>query len=184
VAAEKGPRVTPLPEEAWDEGTTRALSPLLPAERANPHDAGSLLATLLRHQPLTRAYLTFNAHLLLDSTLSPRVREIAVLRAALHRRSDYLWDHHVPLAGRAGLTPADIDAVRAGFVDHRSADPVDRLVVEVVDEMERDSTLSDETWAALSEHLDERQRMDLVFTVGAYNLLALAVNTFGIEDEH
>ena len=28
--------------------------------------------------------------------------------------------------------------------------------------------LSDATWAALGDHLDERQRMDLVFTIGCY----------------
>jgi alkylhydroperoxidase family enzyme len=185
VSQRNSPRVTPLPDDEWDEGTTKALSPLLPAERANPHDAGSLLATLLRHPSLTRAYLTFNAHLLLHSTLSPRVREIVILRAAVHRRSDYLWDHHVPLADRAGLTPAEINGVRTGFHGDGDGDVgvVDRLVVEVVDEMERDDGLGDDTWAALGEHFDERQRMDLVFTVGAYNLLAVAVNTFRIGDD-
>jgi 4-carboxymuconolactone decarboxylase len=175
------PRVTPLPDSEWDEGTTKALSPLLPAARANPRDAGNLLATLLRNQPLAKAYLTFNAHLLVNSTLSPRVRELAILRAALHRRSDYLWDHHVPLARRAGLTDDEIEAVRNGFA--ADADAADRLVVDVVDELERDSTLCDSSWAALSEHFDEPQRMDLVFTVGAYNLLAVAVNTFRVADE-
>ena len=34
---------------------------------------------------------------------------------------------------------------------------------------------------ALSEHLDERQRMDLVFTIGCYGALAMAINTFGVE---
>jgi hypothetical protein len=33
----------------------------------------------------------------------------------------------------------------------------------------------------LSEHLDRRQLMDLVFTIGAYDLLAMAFNTFGLE---
>ena len=138
---------------------------------------------MLRHQPLTRAYLTFNAHLLLHSTLSPRVREIAILRAAVHRQSEYLWDHHVPLASRAGLTQAEIDGVRTGFVGGGAVADADRLVVAAVDEMDRDNVLGDETWNALSAHFDERQRMDLVFTVGAYNLLAVAVNTFAIADD-
>lgn len=180
MTTQKLPRVTPLPDGEWNERTAKALSPLLPADRANPRDAGELLATLLRHPPLTRAYLTFNAHLLISSTLSPRVREIAILRTAVHRRSEYLWDHHVPLATRAGLTDEEIESIRTSA----SHDVVDRLVLDVVDEMERDDTLSDETWAALSEHFDEPQRMDLVFTVGAYNTLAVAVNVFGVVEEH
>jgi 4-carboxymuconolactone decarboxylase len=175
-----GPRLTPLPAEQWDDDVRRALSPLLPAERANPRDAGNILSTLVRHQPLTHAYLTFNAYLLINSTLSARVREVAVLRAALASRSDYLWDHHVPLAERAGLKSAEIDEIRAG----EPSDPVDLLVVRAVDELNGQHVITEETWRALGEHLGDEQRLDLIFTVGGYQLLALVVNTLGIQPEH
>ena len=98
------PRLAPLPAEEWDDTVRKALSPLLPAQRANPHDAGNVLGTLVRHPDLARGYLEFNAHLLVNSTLTPRVREVALLRAVQARRSTYLWDHHIPIAQRAGLT--------------------------------------------------------------------------------
>ncbi|MGE2715344.1 carboxymuconolactone decarboxylase family protein [Mycolicibacterium litorale] len=170
-------RLTPLPPDEWDDDVRDALSPLLAASRANPRDAGEILATLVRHRPLTRAYLEFNAYLLRGSTLSARVREIALMRAVHWRRCDYLWEHHVELAKRAGLTAAEIDGIRSGSLDQG----LDGLVIRVVDELERDSTIADDTWASLGRHLDDRQRMDLVFTVGGYHLLALAVNAFGIE---
>jgi 4-carboxymuconolactone decarboxylase len=173
------PRITPLPAEEWDDDARRALSPLLPAARANPRDAGNILATLVRHRPLTKAYLTFNAYLLLNSSLSARVREVAVLRTAQASGSDYLWDHHVPLAERAGLTSAEIDAIRAGA----PTDPVDGLVVRAVDELDADHAISDETWALLGDHFDDDQRLDLIFTVGGYQLLALVVNTLEIQPE-
>jgi 4-carboxymuconolactone decarboxylase len=175
------PRISPLPDEQWDDGVRQALSPLLPTERANPRDAGSLLATLLRHRSLTEAYLHFNAHLLLHSTLSPRVREVAILRAAVHRQCDYLWDHHVSLALRAGLTDAEVAVIRSG--GGALLGDEDLLVVAAADELDARSTLSDVTWSALSEHFTEPQRMDLVFTVGAYHLLAMAVNAFGLVDD-
>ena len=173
------PRVAPLPAGEWDDETRAALSALLPTERRNPRDAGNVLATTARHPALTRAYLEFNAHLLMDSTLSPRIREVALLRVVHRRGCDYLWRHHVPIAQRAGLTAAEIDGIRNGVV----ADEVDRLVVAAVDELDGHSAVSDDTWDGLSRHFDEQQRMDLVFTVGGYYLLAVAVNTFGIEDE-
>jgi alkylhydroperoxidase family enzyme len=169
-----------LPAEEWDDDVRAALSPLLPAARANPRDAGNILATLVRNQPLTRAYLTFNAYLLLNSSLSARVREVAVLRAALVSESDYLWDHHVPLAERAGLTSAEIEQIRVG----ESTDAVDRLVVRAVDELAERHAITDETWTALGAHLDDDQRLDLIFTVGGYQLLALVVNTLDIRPEH
>lgn len=174
------PRLTPLPAEEWDDEVRHALSPLLPASHAKPEFAGNVLGTLVRHRPLAHAYLTFNAHLLRHSTLSSRLREVAVLRAALASRSDYLWDHHVPLALRAGLTEADVDGVRAGT----PADEVDAVVVRAVDELALDSTLGDDTWARLREHLDERQVLDLIFTIGCYQLLASAVNALGIQPEN
>jgi alkylhydroperoxidase family enzyme len=174
-----GPRLEPLPEAQWDDGVRAALSPLLPVERANLRDAGNVLGTLLRHPDLTRAYLEFNAHLLLDSTLSARVREVAVLRASLLRHSEYLWDHHVPLAERAGLTAEDIEQIRAG----NPRDDVDRLVVRAVDELDELSTLSDATWTALREGFDEQQVLDLIFTTGCYQLLAVAVNVLAVQPE-
>ncbi|BCI54323.1 carboxymuconolactone decarboxylase [Mycolicibacterium litorale] len=172
-------RLSPLPPEEWDDDVRDALSPLLAAERANPRDAGNILGTLVRNRPLTRAYLAFNAYLLKGSTLSARIREVALMRAVLWRRCDYLWDHHVELARRAGLTAAEIDGIRSGSVDGE----LDALVLRAVDELERDSTIADDTWTGLGRHLDDLQRMDLVFTIGGYNLLAVAVNTFGIEPE-
>jgi 4-carboxymuconolactone decarboxylase len=172
-------RLRPLPADQWDDDVRRALSPLLAPERANPHDAGNVLATLARHPELAHAYLTFNAYLLRDSTLSARVREVALLRVVHRRECGYLWSHHVPIARRTGLSAAEIQAISDG----EAADELDGLVLRAVDELDEQSTISDVTWTALSGHFDDRQRMDLVFTIGGYGLLAQAVNTLGIEGE-
>ena len=37
------------------------------------------------------------------------------------------------------------------------------------------------TWAALGEKFDTKQLMDFVFTIGGYHMLAMALNTFGVE---
>ena len=179
MSAERPLRLAPLPDAEWDDQARAALMALLPSERANARDAGNVLATMVRHPDLTRAYLRFNAYLLTASTLSARVREVALLRVVHRRDCGYLWSHHVPIAQRAGLSTAEIDAIRYGEV----TDDLDRVVVRAVDELDEQSTISDTTWAELGRHVDDRQRMDLVFTVGGYCLLAMAVNTFGIEEE-
>jgi len=173
-------RLAPLPADQWDDAVDHALAQTLPAERRNPAGAGNALATLVRHPKLTRAFLRFNGYLLYGSTLPPRLRELAILRVAHRRGCQYEWVHHVELAKRAGLTDDEITAVRSG----EPVDEFDRAVLDAVDELEEKSQLSDATWAALSQSLDERQRMDLVFTVGCYGLLAMAFNTFGVEPEH
>ena len=75
---------------------------MLPAERRNPDAAGNLLATLVRHPELTRAFLRFNNHLLFSSTLPPRLRELAVLRVAHVHHSEYEWRTTSAWARRSG----------------------------------------------------------------------------------
>ncbi|MCV7330605.1 carboxymuconolactone decarboxylase family protein [Mycobacterium cookii] len=171
--------MTPLPDVEWDDESRAALSSLIPAERANVRGAGNVLSTMLRHPALTAAYLPFNAYLLTASTLSPRTREVAVLRVVYRSNCDYLWTHHVPLAARAGLTTADIDGIRSGHC----ADSTDQLVIQAVDDLTTDATINQHTWDQLCDNLTHQQCMDLTFIIGGYLLLALAVNTFGIQNE-
>jgi alkylhydroperoxidase family enzyme len=173
-------RLTPLPAEQWDDEVQLALKGMLPRDRQNPEGAGTALSTLVRHPDLTKAYLGFNVYLLFRSTLPARVREVAVLRVAHRRDCTYEWEHHVEMAKAEGLTDADVEAIRNG----EAGDDLDRLVLRATDELEEKSNLTDETWAALGEHLSERQRMDFVFTVGAYGMLAMAFNTFGVQLEN
>ena len=172
-------RVPPLPVDQWDDAVDHSLSGMLPAERRNPEDAGNLLATLVRHPKLTRAFLRFNNHLLFTSTLSPRLRELAVLRVAHLTDCAYEWAHHVNMGRETGLTDEQIDGIQRG----EATDELDRAVLRAVDELQDKATVSDATWAALSDHLDERQLMDLVFTIGCYGALAMAINTFGVEPD-
>jgi alkylhydroperoxidase family enzyme len=172
-------RLSPLPADQWDDAARHAVSGMLPEERRNPHDAGNVLATLVRHPKLTRAYLRFSSYLRYGSTLPARIREQVILRVAHRRGCIYEWTHHVEMAKEVGLSDADIEAVRSGNADN----DFDRALLCAVDELDEKTNISDQTWAALSEQLDERQRMDLVFTTGNYIALAMALNTFGVEVE-
>jgi 4-carboxymuconolactone decarboxylase len=172
-------RLPPLPADQWDDAVRASLAVMLPEERRNPDDASNILSTFVRHPDLTKAFLHFNVHLLYGSTLPPRLRELAILRVAHRIDSAYEWAKHVELGMREGLTDDEIDGVRRG----EAADALDRTILTGVDELLDKFELSDETWSALSERLDERQRMDFVFTVGCYITVAMALNTFGVELE-
>jgi len=173
-------RLTPLPAEQWDGRVLDALSVLVPERRQNPVGAGTALATLVRHPDLTAAFLTFQKHLMIDSTLSPRLRELAILRIAQRRDCAYEVAHHVKWAARMGLSEAEIEAAGNG----KATGELEAAVLSAVDELDLGTRLSDATWATLCAHLDERQRMDLVFTIGGYCMSAMAFNAFGIEPEH
>lgn len=167
-------RLQPLPADQWDEATRQALSAMREA------DSNNALSTLAHHPALAKAFLRFNVHLLVSSTLPARIRELAILRVAHRRQCAYEWSHHERMAKEEGITDDQIAALKRG----EAADAFDQVVITGVDELDEKSELSDQTWAALGDRLNDQQRMDFVFTVGCYALLAMAFNSFGIQPEH
>ncbi|OBH53256.1 carboxymuconolactone decarboxylase family protein [Mycobacterium sp. E2479] len=162
TADQRPPRLTPLPADELDERARSALASLIPTERANPVGAGNVLSTMVRHPDLTAAYLPFNAYLLTRSTLSPRVREVALLRVVHRSKCTYLWSHHIPIALRAGLTESELEDIWSG----RCADRTDQAVIRAVDDLTADSTISHAIWDALGALFTQQQCMDLTFTIG------------------
>ncbi|MEU0741235.1 carboxymuconolactone decarboxylase family protein [Streptomyces sp. NPDC006134] len=161
-------RLRPVPYEEWD---AEALRPLTGGRAVPP---SNVLGLLLRHPALAKSFLTFSAHLLVRNSLPEKTRELAILRVAWRRRCPYEWEQHVLIGRRAGVTEEEFEDVRAG---------AGTLVNRAVDELETSSTLSDGTYAELAQQLDERQLLDFVFTVGAYGMLAAALNTFEVEPD-
>jgi alkylhydroperoxidase family enzyme len=165
-----------------------ALAALRPSDARRPRpprrEGGpkglNVLGTLARHPSLTRAFFTFNGHVLFGSTLSARQRELLVLRVATLRRSTYEWAQHVLLARDAGLTSEEVARVAQG-PDAPGWSALERALLAAVDELVTDAEVVDATWTVLARELDERQLMDVVFTVGAYEVVAMAFRSFRIE---
>ena len=135
-----------------------------------------------QYPELAKAYFTLNSHILYSSSLSARQRELMILRVAVLRRCDYEWAQHVILAAEAGLTPEEIDRVVDG-PDRAEWDALDRSMLRAVDELLEEAEVGDATWAELAAHLDTHQLMDLVFTIGLYEILAMAFRSFGLEPD-
>jgi AhpD family alkylhydroperoxidase len=180
-------RIPPLAPGDWPAGMRDALAALRPPEPRHPFpERGgdrpkglNVLGTLAHHPALTRAYHTFSGHVLFATTLSQRQRELLVLRVAAVRDCRYEWLQHVVLAGDAGLDGEDIARIAAG-PDAAGWSPLERAMVAAVDELLAEARIADGTWEQLAGELDRQQLMDLVFTVGAYDVLAMAMLSFGV----
>ncbi|PXW30679.1 UNVERIFIED_CONTAM: AhpD family alkylhydroperoxidase [Williamsia faeni] len=172
-------RIPPLPADEWNENVEAAFKGMLPRERMNPEGAGNALATLARHPDLAKAFVGFNLYITFRSTLPPRVRELAVLRVAALTDCAYETSGHLPMAKDAGLSDREVTAAQGGI----AADQFEQSVLDAVVELTKNTQLSEVTWKSLSEQLDEQQRMDLVFTIGSYYLVAMAFNTFGVQPD-
>ena len=54
-------------------------------------------------------------------------------------------------------------------------------LLQAADELHSDTHVSNETWKELTNYFDTKQLMDIVFTVGQYNLVSMALNSFGVQ---
>ena len=169
------PRIPPLEPDTLDDDT-RALMGRFEDDPLN------IFRTLANHPKLLKRWLVFANHVLGKSTLPAREREILILRIGWLCRAGYEWGQHVVIGRECGLTDAEIQAIKAG-PDAGSWSDGDRDLLVATDELHRDAHVSDATWARLAERWSPEQLMDIVFAVGQYNLVSMALNSFGVQPE-
>jgi 4-carboxymuconolactone decarboxylase len=184
------PRISPILPPEWKGEVLEAVS-AFPNGRdfvLSRHQLGEApggmhaLGTMLRHPALAKAFLTFNNHISVTSTLPKRTRELLILRIGWLRQAEYEFIQHLVLGARAGLSAAELERVQLG-PDAPGWDPDDADLVRAVDELDADACISEATYARLSRKLDAAQLLDLVFTVGCYDVLAMVFKTFGVALE-
>ena len=169
--------------------STPRLRPLRPDELTELDDeiqalvpAGSLniFTTLARHPKLLKRWLVFGNHVLAKTTLPERERELAILRVGWRCGAEYEFGQHTIIGQRAGITDDEIVALTRELADGGWSDG-DRTLLVAVDELHDDQCITDQTWAALAQRWSEQQLLDLVFTVGQYTLVSMALNSLGVE---
>ena len=176
-------RIVPLPVREWPEAMRDAMAALRPPNPRHPfpsQDASrpkalNALGTLARHPELARAFNTFNGHVLFASTITPRQRELLVLRVAVLRNCDYERRQHEVLAADAGLSEDEIGRIRVG-PDAGGWSPLDEALLRATDELITEGVIGEGTWSTLAAELDVEQLMDVVFTIGAYEVLAFRIS--------
>ena len=175
-------RLTPLDRADWSAEAIAAIDILPPHMQPPPGETINSLSVLARHPKLARAFLEFSLYLRFDATLDDRTRELLILRTAWIRGGRYELARHGRIARRIGFTDDELRSITIGS----TADgwpPLEALLLRAVEELCADYTLTGDTWVELAGTFEEQQVMDIVMTVGAYDMLAMAFNTFGVEPE-
>lgn len=113
------------------------------------------------------------------TSLSDRVREMAILRVAAHSGCPYERAAHEPLARRAGVT--DVELARlAGGLPLPFADAAEDAALALVEAL-LDGDVTDEEYERLAAVLSAREMVDLSTLVGYYRLLAGQLQLFRVE---
>ena len=168
------PRVPPLDESDWTPAQMEVIG-----RQTMRGNVPNVFKTLIHHEKLAKRWLVFATHILSKNSMSPREREIAILRTGWLAGSDYEWGQHVIIGQDAGLTPDEIEAIKTGS-DATNWSHHERLILRACDELHKDVFISDEVWEGLTETYSTEQMMDLIFTCGQYRMLAGALNSLGV----
>lgn len=175
------PRVKPIPFSDWDEEIQKIWkkgieNPDNPAARP----VLNIFRTLANHPKLFSRWRVFGNHVLSKSSLPPRDREILILRIGWLCGSEYEWGQHVKIGKESNLTDEEILRIIEG-PDAEGWDEFDSTLLRAVNELFYESFIFDATWNDLAEKYNTHQLMDVVFTVGQYNLVSWALNTLGVQ---
>jgi 4-carboxymuconolactone decarboxylase len=116
------------------------------------------------------------------TTLAADLREIVILRVAVLNGAAYEWDSHEPVARRCGLRDDQLEALRAELPGVPLT-PLQLLVIACTDALTRDVGLPDPIFDQLREHFDDRQVVELIATVAAYNMVSRLVVALQISSK-
>jgi len=183
IALPVSPRIEPITEREYTDQVREFFSLVEgPGGRAGGSKL-NLVQTLAKHPDLAVPYFDFGCYILNRSSLSARTRELLTLRASWLFRSAYEWDLHVIRAKNIGISQHELDALEVG-----SSAPIwstqDRHLLAAVEQLHDQTAIHDATWRGLSEFLDSKQLLDLLFTVGSYAMLAMVLNGVGVKLEN
>lgn len=163
---------------------TAALTP----EQQAVHDAiaagprgtvrGPALMWLLSPD-LAAAAQKLGEHLRWGTVFDLRLSELAILTTARHYRSDYMWFNHVPVALKAGLTQAVIDALRDRTPPPFAADD-EAAVHAFCSEALTATRVSDAALEGIVSRFGPRGAVELCAIMGHYHHGALVLATAGL----
>jgi 4-carboxymuconolactone decarboxylase len=110
-----------------------------------------------------------------SSTLSPPLREMAILIAARHWTGQYEWQAHKALALEAGLDPAIVAAIAVGE-QPPSMQPDETALHRFCSELLATKHVGDDTFAAAKAAFGEQGVAELMFTLGYYSMVSMMLN--------
>ena len=169
------PRIEPVS----DEKATEEQREILAAAGRSPLN---VQRTIAQYPELARSRQAFTNHVMRQTSLPAREREILILRTGWNCQSEYEFGQHSRFGRSVGLTDDEIRRITMG-ADADGWDEFDATLIRAADELHHDAFITDQTWNALAERYSTQQLMDVVFAVGQYHIVSMALNSFGVQFE-
>ena len=118
-------------------------------------------------------------HLRWGTSLPDRLSELAIISTARFWRAQYEWYAHAPLAEKAGVPSAAIEAIRTDGTPLFTAKD-EALVHRICSEIFRTRRLSDDSFNQATAVLGEAGLVEVIAIIGYYTLIGNTLNVFQV----
>ena len=166
-------RMPPIAADKLTDAQKKAIDEF---KSARGNDISGPFVPLLRSPEVMTRARAMGDYLRFRSALPPRLSEFVILMTARNWTQNYEWNAHAPLALRGGLKPEIVDALADGRRPAQMARD-EQALYDLVDELQRNQSVSDLTYANAIAAVGEQGLIDAVALVGQYSMLAMVLNT-------
>jgi 4-carboxymuconolactone decarboxylase len=172
VSAQDGQRFKPLkPEEMTDE-QRKVFQEIAGGPRGGVRGPFN---PLLRSPQLADRAQKLGEYLRFNSSLPPKLNELAILVVARTWTAQYEWYAHEKLALKAGLSPSLINQLKERKRPKDMGDE-EAAIYDFCTELHEKKRVSDAAYKAVLERFGERGVVDLIGVSGYYTLVSMVLN--------
>ena len=154
---------------------------------------GGPFQLLIRAPDICEHASKLGEHLRWGTSLPDRLSELAIITTARFWRAQYEWYAHAPLAEKAGVPAAAIEAIRTGGTPVFTAKDETLIyrvfghvafgvddVYRVCDELFRSQRLSEASFNEAVKALGENGLVEVIAIIGYYTLIGNTLNVFQV----
>lgn len=131
----------------------------------------------LKNPGLAEHAQALGAYCRYGTSLEPRLSELAICCTGSFWKANYEWYAHAPLAIKAGVDPAAIEAIRTGGTPTFTKSD-EQVIYDFATELVRTRRVSPATFERAKKELSETGVIDLVGIIGYYSLVSVTLNAF------
>jgi 4-carboxymuconolactone decarboxylase len=181
------PETTPLPQGYAQPGGERLPLPQQETMTAAQREAAQALIQgprkgvygpflpLLRSPVLLDRVAKMGEYLRFESVLDARVRELATCAVARHVSNQFEWTMHAPLAAKAGVGQATIEALRLG-ARPKNLPAEEEAALDFTRELLQTHGTSEPTYQAALAAFGEQGVVELATLVGYFAMVCWVMN--------
>jgi 4-carboxymuconolactone decarboxylase len=176
-AKRPAPRLAMIDEQQMNDAQRALLEALRAGPRGKSITPRGPFAVWMHAPEFGDLAQKVGAHCRYKTALPPRLSEFAILCTARLWRAQYEWFAHEPMAGKGGVKPKTIQALRAGRAP-KSAPKDERAIYDFVQELYKTKRVSDRTYKRVHSFLGDAATVELVGILGYYVMISMTLNVF------